>query len=1044
MKLSVLLAGDGRWPLPLHIAGDGSDPEITGMTADSRAVQPGFLFAALPGANVDGARFIDDAIANGAVALLVSDIARVPEKLAGVTVIRSGNPRRDLARYAANFHALQPENVVAVTGTSGKTSVADFTRQLLIAAGLQAASVGTIGVVRADGSVYGGLTTPDPVTLHATLAELAREGVTHLAMEASSHGLDQHRLDGVRLKAAAFTNLGRDHLDYHPTLDHYLQAKLRLFTELLPEGCPVVVNADGAQSEAVAAAASRRGLPVLSVGRAGRDISIGEVVREGFAQKVAGTYAGQSFGVSLPLIGDYQIENAFVAAGLAIAAGAAPETVFGALETLRGVSGRLEIVGEVNGGLVVVDYAHKPEALAAALDGVRPFATGKLTCVFGCGGDRDQGKRPIMGAIAAEKADKVIVTDDNPRNEQPAVIRRAILEACPGGVEIGDRREAILAAIGEIGEGDVVLIAGKGHETGQIVGDKVLPFSDQEVASEAIAALAADWGALATPLVHSESPPQDEGGEAGFQPDPIELVGETVSESPAALNGAGVTQAVDFTGASSEPDAGAAGSDAPVIAEAPSIRPDAPVLWRWSDIVPASGGFAEGQPTSEIHGISIDSRSIAPGDLFVALADRRDGHDFVANAFAAGAAAALVRHDYARKPGDGPLIRVADTLAGLEAIGCAARNRLGGEARVIAVTGSVGKTTTKEMLRACLSRLGPTHAADKSFNNHLGVPLTLARMPSDSRFAVFEIGMNHAGEISPLTRMVRPHAAIITTVAGVHLENFASVDEIAAAKAEILEGLEPGGIAVLNRDNDYFGYLKDMAKEANAQICDFGASPFARVSLQDLSEVPGGSHVVARLAKSREDVAFDLAIAGRHNVTNALAVLGAMAALGIDYRSALPALSAMAAPKGRGERIALRLPDGGSALLIDESYNANPASMRAAIAVLASEPRDKHPRRIAIVGDMLELGSDAPRLHADLASVLSRAGVDRVYCAGGLSKALFDALEEPMRGGWAETPEELEAKIVSEIGPGDAITIKGSNGARTWKLAEALRRHFQA
>lgn len=479
MLLSSLIGAD------VSVPPGAGDPQIAGVTADSRQVRPGFVFVAIAGARTDGTGFIDDAVSKGAIAVLVANDANISVE-PSVPLLRAAEPRRELALMAARFFGVQPETAVAVTGTSGKTSVADFTRQIFTTLGHKAASVGTIGIVKSDGSTYGSLTTPDPVTLHRTLAELAAEGITHLAFEASSHGLDQHRLDGVRLKAAAFTNLGRDHLDYHPTMDAYLAAKLRLFTELLPPDGIAVVNADGARSEDVIAAVEASGRRLMTVGRAGTGLKLERLVREGFAQRISVGHEGRVFDVRLPLLGEYQASNALVAAGLAIAAGEVAGRVLPALQSLKGVRGRLEIVGEVRGGLAVVDYAHKPEALAAVLDALRPFATGKLICVMGCGGDRDKGKRPIMGAIAVEKADVVIVTDDNPRTEKPETIRAEILAAAPGAQEIGDRAQAIAAGVAMLGEGDVLVVAGKGHETGQIVGDKVLPFSDHEEIQKAL------------------------------------------------------------------------------------------------------------------------------------------------------------------------------------------------------------------------------------------------------------------------------------------------------------------------------------------------------------------------------------------------------------------------------------------------------------------------------------------------------------------------------------------------------------------------------
>jgi UDP-N-acetylmuramoyl-L-alanyl-D-glutamate--2,6-diaminopimelate ligase len=478
MKLRDLFSGDAV------VDAQAGSVAVTGLSMDSRAVKAGNVFFALAGVKTDGARFIEQAIASGAVAV-VSD--RVPEGDRRVSFIASPNPRRALALAAARYYPEQPATIAAVTGTSGKTSVAAFTRQIWQRIGHSAASIGTIGLVAPKREVYGSLTTPDPIALHRSLDELAREGVTHLALEASSHGLDQHRLDGVRITAAAFTNLSRDHMDYHPTVEHYLAAKLRLFTDLVAAGGPAVIAADHDHSAAVVEASQARKLSVMTVGRKGDAIKLLSARIDGFAQILSIVYEGRTRDLRLPLVGEFQIENALVAAGLAIGTGGDAEQVFAALEHLEGAKGRLEFVGERNGAPVFVDYAHKPDALAKALEALRPYAKRKLIVVFGAGGDRDAGKRPLMGAIAAQGADKVIVTDDNPRSEDPATIRAAILAAAKDAKEIGDRAEAIRVAVAELQPGDALLIAGKGHETGQIVGDRVLPFSDHDAAAAALA-----------------------------------------------------------------------------------------------------------------------------------------------------------------------------------------------------------------------------------------------------------------------------------------------------------------------------------------------------------------------------------------------------------------------------------------------------------------------------------------------------------------------------------------------------------------------------
>jgi UDP-N-acetylmuramoyl-L-alanyl-D-glutamate--2,6-diaminopimelate ligase len=480
MILSTLLADE----TPAALAAMA----VHGLTADSRAVGTGMLFFALKGEKTDGMAYAEAAARAGACAI-VTETADAPAVIGGVPVVVVRNARRTLALAASRFHARQPATIAAVTGTSGKTSVAAFLRQIFQASGHPAASIGTVGVVRPSGEVYGGLTTPDPVTLHQTLDTLAGEGVTHVAFEASSHGLDQHRLDGVRIHAAGFTNLSRDHLDYHHTVEAYRAAKLRLFTDLLPADGTAVVMA-GEEGAPFVAAARARGQRIIAIGRGDEDRTGGVAIRsetiDGAGQIVRIAAFGRDFSIRLPLLGSFQVDNALLAAGLAIGCGIAPDKAFAALDHLEGAKGRLEFVGSKDGAPVVVDYAHKPDALEKVLEAARPFASRKLVVVVGCGGDRDPGKRPIMGRIAIEKADRAIITDDNPRSEDPASIRAQILAAAPGAEEIGDRAEAIRAAVRDLRAGDLLVIAGKGHETGQIVGSKTLPFSDHEVAAAAI------------------------------------------------------------------------------------------------------------------------------------------------------------------------------------------------------------------------------------------------------------------------------------------------------------------------------------------------------------------------------------------------------------------------------------------------------------------------------------------------------------------------------------------------------------------------------
>ena len=470
------------------------DPDILGLASDSRLVSPGYLFAAFSGTRTHGKRFVDDAVARGAVVVLTDDpgnLTVLSRQRPPVTILGDPNPRRRFARMASRFYRPQPHTVVAITGTNGKTSVSVFTRQIWQHLGHKAASLGTIGIVGPDFALPAPLTTPEPVTLHSELNTLAQNGIDQVAVEASSHGLEQFRLDGLTLKAAAFTNLTRDHLDYHGDMASYRAAKERLFAELLPRNGTAIVNLDDETGKGVAERCRARGQRVIGYGVSDRaDLRLLATRPSTGGQTVRLSVFGAERDVALPLIGDFQAMNALAALGLALATQAAPEAAIGALNFLAGAPGRMERVGtHPSGAPILVDYAHTPDALESALRALRAHCSGRLVLVFGCGGDRDGGKRAQMGAIAAQLADIAIVTDDNPRSEQPAMIRRAILSACPHGIEIGDRADAIRHALGLLAKDDMLLLAGKGHESGQIVGATILPFSDRDTARAALARL---------------------------------------------------------------------------------------------------------------------------------------------------------------------------------------------------------------------------------------------------------------------------------------------------------------------------------------------------------------------------------------------------------------------------------------------------------------------------------------------------------------------------------------------------------------------------
>ncbi|MGF7172967.1 UDP-N-acetylmuramoyl-L-alanyl-D-glutamate--2,6-diaminopimelate ligase [Azospirillum doebereinerae] len=472
------------------------DPEVTGLTADSRAVKPGFVFAALAGAKADGRAYIADALAKGAAAILAAEGTELPAGSldgSGAVLVTAAQPRLTFARMAASFHGRQPGTVIAVTGTNGKTSTVQFAAQIWERLGLKAASLGTLGLIGPGLDGYGGMTTPDPVTLHKDLAAVASAGIDHLAMEASSHGLEQFRLDGVALKAAGFTNLTRDHFDYHGSMEAYRDAKAMLFGRVLPPGAAAVLNADSYDFQHFADLCTQRGHRLLSYGLAGTELRVNGVEPLAHGQRLALTVLGRDVTVDLPLAGRFQAWNVLCALGLVIGAGADTDAhidgAVAALSSLEGVPGRLQHVAtHPNGAAVYVDFAHTPDALETVLTALRSHAGRHLVTVFGCGGDRDRGKRPVMGELAARLADRAIVTDDNPRTEDPAVVRGEVLAGGRAKLEeVGDRAEAIRVAVRGLQPGDVLVIAGKGHEQGQTIGTEIRPFDDADEARKAVA-----------------------------------------------------------------------------------------------------------------------------------------------------------------------------------------------------------------------------------------------------------------------------------------------------------------------------------------------------------------------------------------------------------------------------------------------------------------------------------------------------------------------------------------------------------------------------
>ncbi len=977
MKLSDLFAAAG-------VAALGAVPEVDvhGVAADSRAVTPGDVFVAVDGLRVRGQDFVPAALAAGAAAVVCDAAAR--DALAGlsVPVLAVADPRAALGPLvsASLGHPSHALRVLAVTGTNGKTTSAVLTAQLLNTAGVRAAALGTLGLWTPEGVEPGGLTTPDAATLQRRLAALRDRGFTAVVLEASSHALDQGRLLGTRLHAAAWTNLGRDHLDYHPDVAAYAEAKRRLFSELLPSDATGWVNGDDVEVRGALAVGDHvRAFSFGAAGDAAAQVAGFRADRDGLSLVLH--VDGARLALRTPLLGRHNAQNLVVAALLARSLGVSDEDIVRAARTLRAPRGRLQPVDNAIGALVLVDYAHTPDALRAVLAVGRDLvAPGRrLSVVFGCGGDRDRGKRGPMGAAAATLADLCFATSDNPRSEDPEAILVPVVAglraagAQPlkslvpsallalgdgvGYVVDADRETAIRRAIGALGPGDVLVVAGKGHETTQTLQDGVRDFDDVAVSSR--------WLAQRKPGV--------------------------------ALHDArhGPLQAFAFTG---ETAAAVTGGE--------RKRP--------------------GEPTTAL---TTDTRAITPGALFVALVGERfDGNDYLHAAVSAGATGVVCSRGKGVAVADaGPraawVCEVDDTLVALGDLARAHRRRFSGP--VVCITGSNGKTSTKELTALALGAGGEVLATYRNHNNRIGVPQTLAKLRARHDFAVVECGMSLPGEIAELGRIAEPDVAVVTNVGAAHLEGLGTVEAVAREKADLLRALGPSGVAVVPADS---ALLAPHVAELRCRVVRFG--PGGEVCCEgDVRVDEGCQRFVANVAGRR--VPVTLPALGVHMVRNTLASLAVCHALGQNVYAAAAAIARFEPVGQRMRPLTL-----GPRLVLEDCYNANPASMDAALATLEGLPGP----HVAVVGDMLELGLRAVELHSEVGALAARRGVQVLLARGAFAEATVRGARAAGLQAARIFTDDIDAAqaALEHTAAGGTVLVKGSRGARMERVIDAM------
>lgn len=933
-EIGQLLNASGTFP---------SETDVAGIAQNADQVRAGYVFIALKGEVHNGADFIKQAEQNGCVAVIADQ-----DVVASVPVIRVENARHALAVLAAAFYPAPNLKKVAVTGTNGKTSTVYFVKQFMSGLSVSAASLGTIGLDAPWGHSDVGNTTPGVLEVNRIAHELDEKNVRVLAMEASSHGLDQGRLDGVCFEAAAFTNLTRDHLDYHKTMEAYLTAKSKLFENHLKAGGTAVLNADIPEYESLRSICLLKGLKILSYGHQDADLQIIKQLPVENGQQLELNLMGKTVSVFFPIVGDFQVMNCLAAIGLCLGIGADLERLIQLIPTLKAPIGRMDLVATMdNGAKVYVDYAHTPDAVERVLISLRAHTKGRLICLLGCGGNRDKGKRPQMGAVAQELADVVYITDDNPRFENPAEIRAEIKAACPKGIEISHRSEAIRQAMSALEKNDVLAVLGKGHESGQIIQGISYAFNDavliRQVAMEK----------TKTPLWSAR-------------------------ELQMALS----------------------------VPIADSIK-----AW----------------------GVSIDTRTLKTGDLYVAIkGDKMDGHQFVHEALEKGAVACLVDHKIPDVLDENQIV-VSNTIEGFKSLARFARMR--SDAVFIGITGSSGKTTTKEMLRACLSEQGLTHATIGNLNNQLGVPLTLTNMPLEVQYAIIEMGMSHAGELTELSDLVRPDMTLITMVGPAHFASFKDENAIAAAKAEIFRYQNRYGTAVLNRDNRFYQFFADEASgQGIKHILSFGTDEKADFILRQASVENGQTHVVAE--SHGTSLTYTLQFIGHHFAMNSLAVLAMVDAVGASVVQAVKSLERVLPVAGRGSLISASV-EGKNFFLIDDAYNANPASVKASLNALGL--RETKGRKIAVLGDMLELGPQSAQMHLDLKTDIMDNRIDKVYATGTDMAHLYQALPESVQGAFESIPQALLKRLRADILPDDIVLVKASNGSGLKVIVESLK-----
>ncbi len=886
---------------------------ISGLSTDSRKIKKNYIFFAIKGNRYNGENFIKDAIAKGSSVIVCSSNCNFKSKQA--FVIKTKDIRNFLSKIASKFFNCKPKNIFAVTGTNGKTSVADFFYQILKLNNVSVASIGTLGLKYNDKVLKTNLTSPDTISIHEQLDFLKKRKIENVIIEASSHGLDQKRLHNINFKAGIFTNFSQDHLDYHKTMRKYLNAKFILFKEILNKKSTVISDKEIMPFKKLKKISLKKNLKIIDIKKEFEKI-----------EKIN----GGSFG-------DFKIKNLSMAIQAAKICGLKDKNIYRSIKKIKDVNGRLELVRRLPNNIkVFVDYAHTPDALEKILKYLKKKYGNNISLVFGCGGDRDKKKRPLMAKIANNFCRKIYITDDNPRNETPKKIRDLLEKNISKEkvFNIGNRILAIKKAIKEANPHEIILVAGKGHESKQIYKNKIFSISDKKIIKK-------------------------------------------INIYKRALNKKKQNFLQNFC----------------ILKEI------------FSNV-----------KNINFHGLSMDTRLLKRNNLFIAIRGKKyDGNKFIKEALKKEAGCIISTSNVNNHK---KILKVKNPTSFLNRFAELKRDQT--SAKIIAITGSAGKTSLKNLIKNLLENYGKTYSSPKSYNNHFGVPISLSNLSVDDKFGVFEVGMSKSGEIKNLTKLIKPHIGVITNIGEAHIENFKNLNGIAKAKSEIIENIEHGGTIILNRDDNYFEFLAKIANLKKLKIITFGKNKKSNIWLRKIQKKNNILKIFINIKNKKID--FEIKDLNVHNVLASLAVLYE---LNVDFKKVLSKFKNLEPSKGRGKKYYIKRYNK-KFKFIDESYNANPLSVRNAIRKLNLIKKKKF-KKYLILGDMLELGSKSKKYHEDLSKVINNSDIDKIFITGKKTIFTYKHLSKAKRGNILQNIEDIDLSLNKMISNNDYLMIKGSN-----------------